>query len=55
MCVACRHDVQRGFAPTRRSVLLAASAMGVLLADPLLAKGTKAPPKPENVCRRMPP
>ena len=49
MCAACRQDLRRGFAPTRRSVLLAASAMGLLLADPLRAKETKAPPKPQNV------
>src|SRR5260221_1550323 len=49
MCTACQRDAQRGFAPTRRSVLLAASAMGLLLAHPLRAKETKAPPKPENV------
>jgi len=49
MCTACRQDLGRGFTPTRRSVLLAASAMGLLLADPVRAKETKAPPKPENV------
>jgi carbonic anhydrase len=38
-----------GFATTRRSFLVAASALGLSLAGTAQAKETKAPPKPENV------
>jgi carbonic anhydrase len=50
----CGRDSQRdfsfqAFAPTRRSLLKAAPAMGLFLAGVAQAKETKAPPKPENV------
>jgi carbonic anhydrase len=53
----CRTDSRHLFAPTRRDLLLGASAMGLLWAggatakekDKDKAKETKAPPKPENV------
>jgi carbonic anhydrase len=53
----CRTDSHHLFAPTRRDLLLGASAMGLLWAggatakekDKDKAKETKAPPKPENV------
>jgi carbonic anhydrase len=57
MCEICRTDSHHLFAPTRRDLLLGASAMGLLWAggatakekDKDKAKETKAPPKPENV------
>jgi carbonic anhydrase len=49
MCEMCRTGGRRGFEPSRRGFLLAASAAGVLLASPVIAKETKAPPKPQNV------
>jgi carbonic anhydrase len=50
----CGQDSHHGFAATRRSLLIGASAMGLLWASPAGAKETKkketkAPPKPENV------
>src|ERR1700760_1308306 len=49
MCEICGQDSHRGFATTRRSFLVAASAVGLSLAGMARAKETKAPPKPENV------
>ncbi len=55
MCEMCRTDLDRGFAPTRRGLLLGASAVGMAWASGARAKETKkekeakAPPKPENV------
>jgi carbonic anhydrase len=50
MCEMCRQNSIHGFAPSRRSVLgVAASTMGLLLANAAGAKETKAPPKPQNV------
>ncbi|MGO8911875.1 MAG: carbonic anhydrase [Bradyrhizobium sp.] len=54
MCEMCRQNsiqnsIQR-FEPSRRSVLgVAASTMGLLLANAAGAKEMKAPPKPQNV------
>jgi carbonic anhydrase len=45
----CGQDSHHGFAPTRRGVLIGASAMGLLWASGAQAKETKKPPKPENV------
>ena len=47
MCEICRQDSRRTFAPSRRSFLLAASAL--LASGAALAKEDKKPPKPENV------
>ncbi len=49
MCEICGQDSHRNFATTRRSFLVAASAVGLSLAGMARAKETKAPPKPENV------
>jgi carbonic anhydrase len=49
MCDICREESRRGFAATRRSFLVAASALGLSLARAAHSKETKAPPKPENV------
>jgi carbonic anhydrase len=50
MCEMCRQNSIRGFEPSRRSMLgVAASTMGLLLANAAGAKETKAPPKPQNV------
>ena len=49
MCEMCRRDARRSFETSRRSFILAASAAGLLLAWPAIAKETKAPPKPQNV------
>ncbi|WP_407174699.1 carbonic anhydrase [Bradyrhizobium sp. STM 3562] len=50
MCERCTQDLSRPLVPSRRSVvLLAASALGLLVADSAGAKEAKAPPKPENV------
>jgi carbonic anhydrase len=50
MCERCsRNSIQR-FEPSRRSVLrIAASTMGLLLANAAGAREMKAPPKPQNV------
>lgn len=49
MCTMCGKDSHHGFAPTRRHLLLGASAMGLVRASAASAKEIKAPPKPENV------
>lgn len=49
MCEICREDSRPGFATTRRSFLVAASAVGLSLAGAVRAEETKAPPKPENM------
>jgi carbonic anhydrase len=50
MCEMCRQNSIAKFEPSRRSVLrVAASTMGLLLANAAGAKETKAPPKPQNV------
>jgi len=49
MCEICRQGVAAPSAVTRRGFLLVASAAGLMLARPVAAKDTKAPPKPENV------
>ena len=49
MCEICRQGAHRSFKPSRRSFILTASAAGLLLAHPALAKEAKAPPKPQNV------
>jgi carbonic anhydrase len=49
MCERCRENTHPGFTPTRRSLLLGVSAMGILWAAPAAAKDAKASPKPENV------
>ncbi len=50
MCEMCRQNSIDKFAPSRRSVLgVAASTMGLLLANAAGAKEMKAPPKPQNV------
>ena len=49
MCSDCRSDLARSSAPTRRNLLLGAAATGLFWASAARAKGTKAPPKPENV------
>ena len=49
MCDICGQDSHRSFATTRRSFLVAASAVGLSLAGKAKAKETKAPPKAENV------
>jgi len=49
MCEICREETHPGFAATRRSFLIGASAVGLSLAGAAQAKKTKAPPKPENV------
>ena len=50
MCEMCRQKSIQRFAPSRRSVLgIAASTMGLLLANAAGAKEMKAPPKPQNV------
>ena len=49
MCEMCGRNSHHGFAPTRRGLLLGASAVGVLWAGPAGAKERKAPPKPQNV------
>ena len=47
MCEICRQDSHRPFAPSRRTLLLAASTL--LVTGAALAKDDKKPPKPENV------
>lgn len=49
MCEMCRKDSHHGFAPTRRGLLLGASATGLLWASAAQGKEAKAPPKPDNV------
>ena len=50
MCQMCRKNSIRGLEPSRRGVLgMAASTMGLLLANAAGAKEMKAPPKPQNV------
>jgi len=50
MCEMCPQNSIQRFEPSRRSVLgVAASAMGLLLANAAGAKEMKAPPKPQNV------
>ena len=50
MCEMCSQNSIERFEPSRRSVLgVAASAMGLLLANAAGAKEMKAPPKPQNV------
>jgi carbonic anhydrase len=49
MCEICRQGAHRSFKPSRRSFILTASAAGLLLAHPAIAKEAKAPPKPQNV------
>jgi len=49
MCGLCGQDRHHTFAPTRRGLLLGASAAGLFFASGANAKDTKAPPKPENV------
>lgn len=50
MCEMCRQNSIQRFEPSRRSVLgVAASAMGLLLANAAGAKEMKSPPKPQNV------
>jgi carbonic anhydrase len=50
MCETCRQNFSQSFEPSRRSVLgVAASTMGLLLANVAGAKEMKAPPKPQNV------
>ena len=51
MCGRCQQGSPRAHHPTRRSLLLAASAVGPFLAFPALAKESKKKPapKPENV------
>ena len=49
MCEMCPQNSIQRFEPSRRSVLgVAASAMGLLLANAAGAKEVKAPPKPQN-------
>jgi carbonic anhydrase len=52
MCEMCRNNPLHDVAPSRRSLLKAAPAMGLFLAGAAQAKetkkGAKAPPKPEN-------
>ena len=50
MCEMCRQNSIEKFKPSRRSVLgVAASTMGLLLANAAGAKEMKPPPKPQNV------
>ena len=50
MCDRCSKSAQDRIAPSRRSaMLLAASALSLVFANRVLAKETKAPPKPQNV------
>jgi carbonic anhydrase len=49
MCEMCGQASIHPLVPTRRRFLLAASAAGLSFAAPVIAKETKAPPKPENV------
>jgi carbonic anhydrase len=50
MCEICSQKLIDRLGPSRRSLLLlAASAAGMALASPAVAKEAKAPPKPQNV------
>jgi carbonic anhydrase len=50
MCEMCRQNSIPGFKPSRRNLLgVAATALGLLLANAAGAKEAKAPPKPQNV------
>ena len=49
MCEICGQDSHPRFTTTRRSFLVAASAVGLSLAGGAQAKESKASPKPENV------
>jgi carbonic anhydrase len=50
MCEMCRQNSTPRFKPSRRNVLgIAASTVGLLLANAAGAKEAKAPPKPQNV------
>jgi carbonic anhydrase len=50
MCDRCSESAQNRIAPSRRSaMLLAASALSLAFAGRVLAKETRAPPKPQNV------
>jgi carbonic anhydrase len=50
MCEMCRQNSTSRFKPSRRNVLgVAASTVGLLLANAAGAKEAKAPPKPQNV------
>ena len=50
MCEMCRRNAIQRFEPSRRRVLgVAASTMGLLLANAAGARETKPPPKPQNV------
>ena len=50
MCEMCRQNSIEKFEPSRRSLLgVAASTMGLLLANAAGAKEIKPPPKPQNV------
>ena len=50
MCDKCFSDQLDPSGPSRRSVVLvAASALGLMLADAADARDAKAPPKPQNV------
>jgi carbonic anhydrase len=49
MCERCGRDTQHGFAPTRRGLLIGASAIGLFGTGKAVAKENKAPPKPQNV------
>ncbi len=50
MCGLCRDRSFHSFAPSRRTAMVvAASAIGLLLGNAAGAKQVKAPPKPQNV------
>jgi carbonic anhydrase len=50
MCEMCRQNSTSRFKPSRRNLLgVAASTVGLLLANAAGAKEAKAPPKPQNV------
>jgi carbonic anhydrase len=49
MCEICRLPSHQALAPTRRSLITGATAMGLFWASGVSAKETRAPPKPENV------
>lgn len=50
MCDKCSDNLHHAAGPSRRSMMLfAASVLGLALGETAFAKGTKAPPKPQNV------
>jgi carbonic anhydrase len=49
MCGICGQVSHPTFAPTRRGLLLGATAAGLLFASGASARDTKAPPKPDNM------